>query len=313
MKSTLARALIRARLALVGLRRCERLEGCGFEVRGGRDVSSQQPRAFINGWWHAASIEDAIESIELDLQAIGIATPVPRDALASAVDLLSSSGLDEEDQRRHQIGIVARFANLELAGAHRLERVRPYGAVEDPDDEPTWLVVTSAQHAEALLEYGAPQGIEAQYDDPDRYPDPVVTAAPPSEPRIPRALALGIAQQAMRDGDLVTALRAAEIAVAETSDHSLLAELIRIEALYRLGRHDDAERAWTATATSWLAGRRVWASQWRSLATLHSELGMPDDALIASVRPLEWRQVGGRVAAVEDVADALGHGHQERV
>lgn len=247
-------------------------------------MSSQQSNDFINGWWHAGSIEDASESIERDLQAIGITAPVPREALASAFDRLSRAGLEEEDQRRHQIGIVARFANRELAGAHRVERVRPYGAVEDPDDEPRWLVVTPAQHAEALLEYGVPQGIEAEYDDLERYPDPVATAAPPSEPRIPRALALGIAQQAMRDGDLVTALRAAEIAMAETSDHSLLAELLRIDVLRRLGRRGEAEQAWTATATSWLAGRRVWGSQWLSLAKLHLELGMPEDALIASVR-----------------------------
>lgn len=239
---------------------------------------------FINGWWHAASIEDAIESIARDLQAIGIAALVPRDALASAVHHLSAAGLDEEDQRRHQIGLLARFANHELAGAHRLERVRSYGAVEDPDDEPRWLVVTPAQHADALLLYGAPQGIEAEYDDPDRYPDPVATAEPPSEPRIQRALAVGIAQQALREGDPATALRAAEIAMAEPTDHSLLAELIRIDALRRLGRRDDAQHAWTATATSWLAGRRVWASQWHSLAKLHRELGMPEDALIASVR-----------------------------
>jgi hypothetical protein len=239
---------------------------------------------FISVWWHAAGIHDAIESIEMDLRRFGIMAPVPVDGLEVVVRILSDAGLDEEDQRRHQIGVIARFANQQFARAERIERVRSYGTVEDPDDEPTWLVVTPAQHSLALLEYGSPEGIEAEYDDPQRYLDPVATAKPPSEPRIPRSLALVTAQQAMRNGDHVTALRAAEIAANPTTDHSVLAELILIDALRCLGRQRDAERAWIATATCWLGGRRVWASQWHTLAQLHVDLGMAEDALIAAVR-----------------------------
>lgn len=243
-------------------------------------------RRFIGGWWHPTDVESAAESLDRDLAALGL-PGVPVTSLEAALGIP-----DEDDARRHQIGIAARHANQELARLGRPERVRAFRegaewseAEDDEPDEPLWLIVDPAEHARLLLEIGPPEDIEGDYDDPVAHPDPLTRPARVG-PRIPRNLAeLELfAREQIRVHNYPVALEAIERLFA-AGDRGVLIELMWISTLRSAGRHDDAVAAWHATARSWLAGeQQVWRSQWVTLEKLHAALKLPADSQLTLIR-----------------------------
>lgn len=234
-------------------------------------------RELVDGWWHANDLEAAAEVLDAALAALGLAA-VPRDLLQAVVDAVA----DEDDARRHQIGIAARHANAQLAASGRDERVR---AFRDANDEPVWLVVTPAEHASSLTQLGAPERIERAYDD-GTAPTPWTDPFPRREITNPSEL-WTFAQEKLRQRDYATALTAIEriLASGYRADDVVLIELARISALRSASRRAEAIAAWEATAAAWLAGqRRVWMSQWQSLEKLHKELKLPETPALAEIR-----------------------------
>lgn len=240
-------------------------------------------RHFIGSWWHANDIVSAAESLDTALAELGLAgVSVP--SLEAALAACSA----EDDARRHQIGIAVRRANEQLARLGRAERVRAFR--EDSDgseeaDEPLWLVVDPDEHARLLVEIGAPEDLEAEYDDPARHPEPL-TRPPRVGPRIPRhpaELELFVHEQ-VRAQNYPVALEAIE-RLRASGNPGVLIELLWISTLRSAGRREDAVDAWRATAASWLAGAQpVWRSQWVTLGKLHGALRLPEGPEIDQIR-----------------------------
>ncbi len=59
-------------------------------------------------------------------------------------------------------------------------------------------------------------------------------------------------------------------------DHGLLAELLHIDTLRRMGRAEDARALFASTADEWLGGKRrqIWDTQWKKLAELGKALNL---------------------------------------
>jgi hypothetical protein len=242
-------------------------------------------RVFVTAWWHADDLDAVEEVLAASLATHGI-EPLPGAKLEAATEALEEKGIDEDDIRRHQIGLAARHANRGLERAGRSERVRAFDEKNSGEsDEPLWLWVSPEEHAALLPLLGSPEGLEAELDDPSRS-DPVAAARPPRGPAIPKMpyLALGLAQAELVAGRFETALAAALVG-SRDHGHGMLAELIRIEALIGLGRREEAARVWGEIADGWLKGaRQIWDTQWAKLAALHQQLGLPEGAVIDEVR-----------------------------
>ena len=244
-------------------------------------------RRFINGWWHPHDVESAADSLDRELADLGL-EKVSVAALEAAVAAIP----DEDDARRHQIGIAARHANAQLAQLGRSERVRAFreGAEwaegeDDETDEPLWLVVEPDEHARLLVEIGPPEDLEGEYDDPVDHPDPL-TRPPRNGPRIPRHLAeLELfAHAQIKAQNYPVALEAID-RIRAAGAAGVLVELLWISTLRSAGRRDDAIAAWHATADAWLAGEQaVWRSQWVTLAKLHAALRLPEGPQIERIR-----------------------------
>jgi hypothetical protein len=71
-------------------------------------------RNLVLGWWHAFDLESAFETLSDGLREQGLDPALPEDELARANALFAELEIDEEDARRHQVGIVARHGNLGL-------------------------------------------------------------------------------------------------------------------------------------------------------------------------------------------------------
>lgn len=243
-------------------------------------------RRFIGGWWHANDLESAAESLGHDLAALAL-PGVPVASLEAALAIP-----DEDDARRHQIGIAARHANAALARLGRSERVRAFRegaawseAEDDETDEPLWLIVDPAEHARLLIEIGPPDDLERDYDDPVAHPDPLTRPARvgPRLPKHPAELEL-FAHEQIRAQNYPVAIEAIDRLFA-AGQRGVLIELMWISTLRSAGRHDDAVAAWHATARSWLAGeQQVWRSQWVTLEKLHAALTLPADSQLALIR-----------------------------
>src|SRR5262249_47123160 len=159
-----------------------------------------------------------------------------------------------------------------LAAAGRPERVRAYRESEASGysferDEPVWLVVTEDEHAAWLAKLGPPEGIEAAYD------AGMTAPPPPTPPPIPRKNVhrWWFGQERIRARDYATAIEAIDLLLGSGYDHDdvVLVELAKIGALRSASRHDEARAFWREVATAWLGDkRRVWHSQWQSLAKL---------------------------------------------
>jgi hypothetical protein len=257
------------------------------------DPAFIEQRSFVLGWWHATDLDEAIDLLSDGFAKVRAGPELPDIEIGQATRALEGRGVGEADIRRHQIGIAAHRANELLEKKGIAPRLRAFAARDLDRDEPVWLLVTEDERAALVGALGEPTGIEAQYDrapsDPARDLAAILASAPAersSARPIPKnpALAVAFAQTELAEGRFGSALAAAELGVADRS-HGILAELVRIQALRSLGRRDDAVKAWTATAESWLAGeRKVWNTQWASLAKLHAKMKLPDGAVIAEIR-----------------------------
>lgn len=240
---------------------------------------------FVNAWWHGDDVDSAVQSLREALTRHDLGELFPEDLIAARTRLLSTEVSDDEEQvRRHQIGLTATHVNEQLRKRGDSRRFRALGkCLEWESDEPVWLRVTPEEHAALLAIAGPPSALEAVYDAaesiadlPDTLPD---DPAPPS-----KSEALSRARTAMAAQRYEEALAMAEIAAGGGS-HGLLGDLIRIDALHHLGRRDDAHATWTRTADEWLSGiYRVWDTQWQTLVSLHGKLGMAECPQVAEAR-----------------------------
>ena len=254
-----------------------------FQQRGNTPTVALEVRRFINSWWHSHDTVSAAESLDTALAELGLA----------AVSVALLEGVlavipDEDDARRHQIGIAARHANAQLAQLGRAERVRAFredSEWSEEDDEPLWLVVDPDEHAHLLAEIGPPEDLEAEYDDPASHPEPL-TRPPRVGPRMPRSTAeLELfAHEQVRAQNYPLALEAID-RLRTSGDPGVLIELMWISTLHSAGRRDDAITAWHTTADAWLAGERaVWRSQWVTLEKLHVALRLPEGPELVQIR-----------------------------
>ncbi len=115
----------------------------------------------VRGWWHGHDVESAVAMLNDDFGPLG--APAITEAELTAV-MVGVNDEGDEDVRRHQIGWMARRANAALAAAGRDERVRAF-ALDESDDDSGWYLVTASEHAAAIAQRGAPEDIEAQWDD----------------------------------------------------------------------------------------------------------------------------------------------------
>lgn len=242
---------------------------------------------FIAGWWHAADTATAAEELAEYVTALGL-EPLPIERLAEVLAAIGDQ-FDEEELRRHQIGLAARHANIQLARLGRPERVRAFGELSDGEDEPDWFVVTPEEHAQLLTERGPPDDPERAYDEVSGPATPW-TALENAAPKLPRRIGdlFLFAKTQIREQRYDLAVAALERLLASNYRASdvVLVELAHISALRMAGRHGEAVTAWTQIADRWLAGERdVWRSQWLSLEKLHRELRLPDeDPRVVAVR-----------------------------
>jgi len=240
-------------------------------------------RPFIGGWWHAGDLASAAEQLHEALRAVGISAD-----LAEALAAINASVEDEDEARRHQIGVAARFANAQLATLGHVDRVRAFGESADfESDEPVWLIVTPAEHAELLSQLGPSEDIERTYDEPGGDPAPPITPKPkaPRLPKNPAELWL-FAKNQIDKRNYPLALEAIDRLLSQNygQDDVVLVELERISTLRSLNRHAEAISAWNVTADAWLAGaRNVWRSQWVSLEKLHKQLKLLEGPQLAAI------------------------------
>lgn len=97
-----------------------------------------------------------------------------------------------------------------------------------------------------------------------------------------------MADEAAAEQRLEEALSLIPLAVKDGS-HGLLAELLHIDLLRRLGRSEDARAQLWRTANAWLAGERpkVWNTQWARLIELAKKLKLDlDDPRLVRARTL---------------------------
>ncbi|MBX3247495.1 MAG: hypothetical protein KF901_09965 [Myxococcales bacterium] len=250
-----------------------------------------QPR-LVESWWHGTDAETAIECLRAALEEHGLADALPEEEIRASAETEwtgegPSSWRDEEQLRRHQLGIVAVHVNAELERRGDPRRFRSFGVpLRDEPTEPVWLLVTPEEHAELLAIGGPPCRIEAPYDQTRSVAElpPIVLQSQLDLDELDPSTAHRLAKAAFDDERFEDVLVLIPLAVQD-GDHGLLAQLLRIDTLRALGRTDEARAAWNETADEWLEGqRRVWDTQWDRLAALHEDLGMGPDDRIERVR-----------------------------
>lgn len=232
----------------------------------------------IDQWWHAGDLVGAYGIIADRAAELGVGVPAEA-AFVERHRLVEQVTDDEEEQRRHQLGLLA--VHLYAAGVH----FHCYNAAAAWETgEPPWLHVDPAEHAR-LLALGDPPLLEAAYN--DRGELPALARLPIDVSLMNPSEAHRRASTAFAAGDNAAALAYVEHA-KQDGDHGLLAELLHIDILRRLNRRDEARARWTALAGDWLRGaRRVWSSQWLKLAKLHGALKLPpDDPVLVRVRAM---------------------------
>lgn len=132
------------------------------------------------------------------------------------------------------------------------------------------------------------------FDDPALPPAPLSPlgerhrVAPEQLPEMRPHEANRLANEAFHAGDFERVLALMPVARAD-GDHGLLAELLHIDTLRRMGRTEPARELFWATADAWLAGerRQVWNTQWRRLAKLGTKLRVDSrDPRLTRIRDL---------------------------
>ena len=252
-------------------------------------MSDRLPPRFIRSWWHGTDIESALECLSTALATHSLVEALPTELLQR---LTAAAGIrteeDEQAVRRHQIGITAVHANLELARRGDDRRLRSFGVeLRDEEGEPAWFLVTPTEHATLLAIGGAPSELEAAYDtatDASQLPATLPPTAPAALEELGVARAQQLADAAFKRGNNAEVVRLAPIAT-QGGHHGLLAQLQTIHALWRLNRRDDARAMWATVAVEWLSNRvTVWDSQWKELVKLHTKLGLPEDEQVIEAR-----------------------------
>lgn len=237
-------------------------------------------------WWHGDDTEQVIDSMNVCLESHGLDVRVDQAHVTECTKRLLESTDDEEQIRRHQIGLLAIEANGALEAIGATARFRCFDpALAWETDEPAWFLVEPDERTILAGIFGGPKpdGIEAAYDGVSRLED-VASHVEDDPAPLTAAHAVNAARDALREGRLNEALAAAEIGVDDPS-HGILAELVRIDALMRMQRRDEAHAAWAETAERWLSGERaVWDTQWAELVRLHAVLGLPEDELARRVK-----------------------------
>lgn len=249
------------------------------------DALGRSERTLTKAWWHAHDVVEACIQMNESLADHHLAArfdPMALDQwMAPLFDVV-----DEEQLRRHQLGVLALEANRALEAQDCDDRFRCFHrTLAWEADEPPWLRVDPDEHATLITLFGGPRpgGIEAAYDGVMRIEDVSTEIGDDPAPLFPPH-AVNAAREALRERRFDEALAAAEIGVLDSS-HGVLAELVKIDALLHLTRTEEARAAWKATAERWLRGERtVWDTQWAELARLHGALGLSDDDLSLRVK-----------------------------
>jgi|GEM_PF-3261631 len=237
----------------------------------------------VEAWWHADDCDTAIETLRHGLGKHGLEAALPSELLRERTRSATvNNDEDEADLRRHQIGIVAVHANLELERRGDVRRFRSFGvALRDETDEPAWILVTPVEHTELLAIGGPPSALEIPYDDARSIDDlpQIVLQQPVRLEDLDDDRAQLLSNTAFRTGNYAEVVRLAPVAMSQ-GGHGLLAQLQYLDALRRLGRIEDARAAWIRIADAWLSATyTVWDTQWKKLAALHDELGLSDARL----------------------------------
>jgi tetratricopeptide (TPR) repeat protein len=254
-------------------------ELAGFEGRrpdavlAGIRPRLERERALALGWWHAADLDAAHATLSERLAALGL-VPFALEELAERQRWIEAQTDDEEEQRRHQLGFAATYANARFGDERRFVCLGPDASWES--GEPAWVLLNPRELEALRVLGGPPPALEAAYSG---------RTEPPAEFRGPagRASPLGpneahrLADAAIASGRYGEALPYLERAEAD-GDHGLLARLKRIEVLHAVGRAEEARALWIATADHWLSGARpVWDTQLAKLVALHARLDLPGD------------------------------------
>jgi hypothetical protein len=229
-------------------------------------------RELALGWWHAADLDSALQTLNDRMGQLGL-TPLDAETFAARHALISETIDEEEAQRRHQLGFAAVHANAQLSDGRTFVCLGHELATES--DEPTWALLSAEEHSRLAPLGSAPDDLEAGYSGARVLPTAVARPEVHIERMAPHDAHLH-ANGAFRDGRYAEALEYLPRAALDGS-HGLLAELMHIEALQRLDRHDEATALWGRTADDWLSDRRrVWDTQWKRLLELHGILGLPE-------------------------------------
>ena len=239
-------------------------------------------------WWHADDVDTAVDCLRDSLAAHGLEAALPEARLRAETE--AAEVISDEDEallRRHQLGIVAVHANLELARRGDERRFRSFGEpLQDESDEPAWILVTPAQHAEMLAFAGPPLAAEMPYDrarSVEELPSIVLQQPVPLSELHPTD-AHRQANQAFRRGDFAEVIRLSPVAKRD-GQHGLLAQLLHLEALQKLGRLDEARAELITLADEWLtASYTVWDTQWQKLAAFYTALALPTDERLAKLK-----------------------------
>ncbi len=259
------------------------LEWLGARPRRLDEVSDwlgKSSRLLTDAWWHASDLECAHEIVEERLEALGVDLPRWSD-FDERHDEVARRVEDEDQQRRHQLGFVAVHANARMQDGRRFYCLG--AALLREAGEPLWALLSEEEHRQLLALAGPPGALEAPYSGATSLPAeirPVLDLA-----LMPPFVARRRADEAFARGDYLEALQLMPKAI-DDGDHGVLAQLLRLETLRRLGRREEARALWSSVADEWLRGdRRAWDTQWRRLLELHRRLALPgDDARLAEIK-----------------------------
>lgn len=240
---------------------------------------SETGRWLNEGWWDADDLEAARDWASMQLPKLGIDAP-SREEFAKRHSFVEQEVDDPEDQRRHQLGFVATWANARLGGWRRFYCTGL--SLSTSDDMPPWYLLTEEEYARIRDVTGDPPLLEAEYSGRDSAPSEVVPMIDIANIRPMDAHEK--AKVAFAGARYEEVLRYMPKAVDDGS-HGLLAQLMHVDALMKLNRTADARAVWSAIADEWISGKRiVWDTQWRRLLEQHRALGLPaEDPRIAII------------------------------
>ncbi len=132
-------------------------------------------RALTQAWWHADDAEQAIECLTQDLASHGLSLEAE---LRSVIEARHEQALeeDEDEARRHQLGLAAVIANAAFAragGSRRFRCFLVHGPLEWESDEPPWVLVEEGELPilEKLFGGLAKGSVEESYEGVDSLDD----------------------------------------------------------------------------------------------------------------------------------------------